>query len=87
MATLESVSTNRPNLTFIGLVLFCLPGLECGLGSHGVPSFAAFALQEHENRPDLIVGRLHYSLSPTLSAHFRRGFSASEWRYLPVLGY
>lgn len=26
----------------------------------------------------LVVGRLHYSLNPTLSAHFRRGFSASE---------
>ena len=35
-------------------------------------------LGEHENRPDTVVGRLHYSLSSTLSAHFRWGVRASE---------
>ena len=33
--------------------------------------------KKHENRPDLWVGRLHYSLCPTPSAHFR-------WRLLRV---
>jgi hypothetical protein len=27
--------------------------------------------RRHKNRPDTVVGRLHYSLSLTLSAHFR----------------
>jgi hypothetical protein len=31
-----------------------------------------------EDRPDGVVGRLHYSLHLTLSAQFRCGFSASE---------
>ena len=32
----------------------------------------------HENRPDSMVGRLHQSLGPTLSAHFRWSVCASE---------
>jgi hypothetical protein len=37
-----------------------------------VSSYPAFAFpSKHENRPDTMVGRLHYSLSITLSAHFR----------------
>jgi hypothetical protein len=39
---------------------------------------AALVPQRHENRPDLKVGRLHYPLHPTLSAHFRWGLGASE---------
>lgn len=39
---------------------------------------AAFAFLEHENRPDDDVGRLHYLLRSTLSAHFRWGIGASE---------
>ena len=35
-------------------------------------------LREHENRPDTMVGRLHYSLGSTLSAHFRWSVCASE---------
>jgi hypothetical protein len=30
-----------------------------------------FRAQRTKNRPDSLVGRLHYSLSSTLSAHFR----------------
>ena len=33
-----------------------------------------------------MVGRLHYSLSPTLSAHFRRGVCASEVTALTSTG-
>jgi hypothetical protein len=39
---------------------------------------AAFVSEEHENRPDSGVGRLHYSLGPTLSAQFRWSVGASE---------
>ena len=39
---------------------------------------AALVPRKHENRPDFEVGRLHYSLRPTLSAHFRWGIRAFE---------
>ena len=54
-----------------------LPALADGLRIHWflLPAFVSY---EHENRPDSLVGRLHYSLSPTLSAHFRWGVRASE---------
>jgi hypothetical protein len=40
-------------------------------GATLVPPLAVFVLWEHENRPNTMVGRLHYSLRLTLSAHFR----------------
>jgi hypothetical protein len=55
----------------LAFIVKVLPALERHLGTHARSSFAAFVLQEHENRPDLWVGRLHYSLRPTPSAHFR----------------
>ena len=39
---------------------------------------AAPVPRRHKNRPDSMVGRLHYSLRSTLSAHFRWCFGASE---------
>ena len=36
-----------------------------------VSPLTAFVSVRHKNRPDTVVGRLHYSLSLTLSAHFR----------------
>jgi hypothetical protein len=55
-----------------------LPTLGDGLNFHARSPFAALVPQRHENRPDTVVGRLHYSLSSTLSAHFRWSFGASE---------
>jgi hypothetical protein len=77
MATLESVTTIRRTLAFM---TGFLPALD-RLGIHARSSFAALVLQEHENRP-LVVGRLHYSLRSTLSAHFRWCFGASERLYI-----
>jgi len=37
MPTLESVISSRITLTFIGLILLVLPGLEGGLGGHFRP--------------------------------------------------
>ena len=48
MATLESVTKTRNTRAFMGSLL---PALN-GFGSHARSSFAAFALWEHENRPD-----------------------------------
>ena len=42
------------------------------------PSGLRDSLRKRENRPDTMVGRLHYSLGPTLSAHFRWSVGASE---------
>jgi hypothetical protein len=48
-----------------------LPALDACVCLHARSSFAALVPLGHENRPDTMVGRLHYSLSLTLSAHFR----------------
>src|SRR3989442_2286336 len=53
-----------------GLVLFW--------GSTLVPPTGLRVPLERENRPDTMVGRLHYSLSSSLSAQFRWGVGASE---------
>ena len=50
MPTLESVSSNRVILTFIGLILLELPGLASGLGSHVRPPTCGLRAK-HENRP------------------------------------
>ena len=75
MATLDSVSMMRTNLAFIEVTR--LPGLG-GLGCHARSSFAASVLQGTRKPTRLMVGRLHYSLRLTLSAHFRCGIGASE---------
>jgi hypothetical protein len=49
----------------------CLPTLNVGFRLHARSSYRPSCSLEHENRPDTMVGRLHYSLSFTLSAHFR----------------
>ena len=43
---------------------------------------AALVLRRHENRPDVAVGRVNYSLSPTQSAQFRQSVRASERLYI-----
>jgi hypothetical protein len=54
-----------------------LPRLDNGIGFHRIPPPALRT--QHEGRPDVGgVGRLHYSLSSALSAHFRRSFGASD---------
>jgi hypothetical protein len=58
----------RTTRTFIGLGSDYQPFTDSGAT---ITSFAASVLEEHENRPDSGVGRLHYSLRLTLSAHFR----------------
>ena len=69
MATLASATMARDNLAFIGR---SYQPLSDHLGAHARSSFAALVTSwKHENRPDSWVGRLHYSLRPTLSAHFR----------------
>jgi len=42
------------------------------------PPFAALVLRRTRKPTTLMVGRLHYSLGSTLSAHFRWSFCASE---------
>ena len=78
MATLASAIKARENLAFMSKVP--LPGLVQHLGAHARSSFAAlvFPLPRTRKPTGLLVGRLHYPLSPTLSAHFRRGINASE---------
>jgi len=78
MPTLERVSSNRAILTFIGPILLDLPGLLDRLGGHFV-LLDGLRVPKTRKPTWLSVGRLHYSLSPTLSAHFRRGVRASEW--------
>ncbi len=65
-------------MTRVILALIGLPAFVIGLGIHARPPIPALASTGHENRPDSLVGRLHYSLGPTLSAHFRWGVCASE---------
>ena len=65
----------RDNLAFIGR---SLPALVAHLGTHARSSFAALVLLRTRKPTRLWVGRLHYSLRPTLSAHFRWSFCASE---------
>ena len=43
---------------------------------------AALVLAKHENRPDVAVGRVHYSLGSTQSAQFRQSVRASERLYI-----
>ena len=65
----------RYSLAFIEKVL---PALENHLGTHARSSFAALVLDRTRKPTRLVVGRLHYSLGSTLSAHFRWSFCASE---------
>ena len=73
----------RTNRAFMAGVL---PALEAlGLpaferfGSHARSSFTALVIHLETRKPTrLMVGRLHYSLSSTLSAQFRWCFGASE---------
>jgi hypothetical protein len=61
-----------------------LVALVPALGFHARTSFGGLrVLGGHENRPDTAVGRLHYSLNSTLSAHFRWGVRASERLNVP----
>jgi hypothetical protein len=74
----------RPTRTSVEVVGFAsvwsltLPTLDGGLNFHARSPSAALVSLRHENRPDTLVGRLHYSLGSTLSAHFRWSFGASE---------
>jgi hypothetical protein len=64
----------RDSLAFIGRFL---PALGNHFGAHARSSFAAL-VPTSTKTDHLLVGRLHYSLRTTLSAHFRWGFCASE---------
>jgi hypothetical protein len=68
MATLPRATITRDNLVFIG---WFLPALEKRFDVHARSSFAALVLLRTRKPTRLIVGRLHYSLGFTLSAHFR----------------
>ena len=57
-----------------GLVL---PALESGFGAHARSSSRLPCPRDKET-DTTTVGRLHYSLSPALSAQFRRDLTASE---------
>jgi hypothetical protein len=86
MATLDSAITTRTTLAFTSKAL---PALDNHLGAHARSSFAAFVLQEHENRPDLSsVGCTNRSAPPQVPIS-GGGFCASERLdgYLLVLGY
>lgn len=75
MATLASAITARENLAFMRR---SLPTLDEHLWAHCRSSFAALVPLVTRKPTRLVVGRLHYSLGPTLSAHFRWSFCASE---------
>ena len=75
MATLASATMTRETLAFMGRFL---PTLDDGFGIHARSSLAATVLQRTRKPTRLMVGRLHYSLGPTLSAHFRWNVGASE---------
>lgn len=75
--TAPSADIIRINRSFIDIDSE-LPALCNGLRIHAVPPSGLRALWKRENRPDSMVGRLHYSLGPTLSAHFRWNVGASE---------
>ena len=75
MATLASAIMARDTLAFIGR---SLPALGDHLGSHALSSFAALVFQGTRKPTRFLVGRLHYLLGSTLSAHFRWSFCASE---------
>jgi len=55
-----------------------LPTLADGERFHVLPPTGLRIRDKCENRPDTMVGRLHYSLSFTLSAQFRWSVGASE---------
>ena len=74
MATLASATKARDSLAFIGRAL---PALGNHFGAHGRSSFAAL-VPIGTKTDHLVVGRVHYLLRTTLSAHFRWGFCASE---------
>jgi hypothetical protein len=62
----------RTARSFIGLSFRAfLEALVSEKGFHARSSFCGLCARRHKNRPDTMVGRLHYSLSLTLSAHFR----------------
>ena len=68
MATLASATMTRDNLAFIA---WPYQPLLRDFDIHARSSFAALVLQKARKPTRLIVGRLHYSLGSTLSAHFR----------------
>jgi hypothetical protein len=54
-----------------------LPALDAEDRNHRVPSMVP-VLPRNTETDQTGVGRLHYSLRLTLSAHFRRGICASD---------
>jgi hypothetical protein len=68
IATLDSVRMMRVTRAFMAV-----PDYQplTDSGATVVPPLRPSCSREHENRPDTMVGRLHYSLRLTLSAHFR----------------
>ena len=61
--------------------------LLAGSRPHARSSFSAFVLRGTRKPTRLLVGRVHYSLGSTLSAHFRWGFDASDYfTLLPSTG-
>jgi len=79
MAMLESVTRMRSTLAFMGAAYQPLMTMS---SDTLVPPSRNFVLLEHEKPTGLRVGRLHYSLSSTLSAHFRWCFCASDLLYI-----
>ena len=75
------VTANRISRTFIGRSLYqFVLATTAWCWTPASRSFLLTAFVPQNTKTDLTVevGRLHYSLRPTLSAHFRWCFGASE---------